>query len=295
MLFSIIIPTYNRADFIGKTINSVLNQTYKNFEIIVIDDGSTDNTREVVNNIKDERIHYYKKENEERAAARNFGVKKAKGEYVTFLDSDDLFYENHLEEANIFLSNNKPEFMFQAYDIVHLDYKEPKRFKNHDLNQLLVSDGNVMSCHGVFIENEIAKNNLFNEDRDLSASEDYELWLRLASKYKIHHNPIVTSCLIDHDSRSVVNIDKDKLILRKELFLKYTLENPDVNAFIGKKRKQFIANTYSYIALHLMLAGYKKDAIKYLIKSILKSPRIIIKKRFFVIVKRVLVIKNLRV
>ena len=283
--FSIIIPTYNRAGFIVKTINSVLNQTFVNFEVIVVDDGSTDNTEELVSAIIDKRVFYYKKNNEERAVARNYGIKKAVGEYITFLDSDDLFYENHLEEANLFIENNKIDFLFQAYEIAHLNYKEPKLFKNQDINKLLVSDGNVMSCHGVFIENVIAKNNLFNEDRDLSASEDYELWLRLASKYNIHHNQEITSCLIHHEERSVININKEALIKRKELFLKYTLENPDVNNFIGRRKNQFIANTYSYIALHLVLAKYKKEGFKYFLKAVKQKPITIFERRSLAIIK----------
>jgi glycosyltransferase involved in cell wall biosynthesis len=83
-LFSIIIPTYNRENFISETINSVLESDYKNFEIIVVDDGSTDNTKDIVNKINDSRLNYYYQDNKERGAARNNGIKKAKGEYVFF-------------------------------------------------------------------------------------------------------------------------------------------------------------------------------------------------------------------
>src|SRR5690606_12236032 len=95
--FSIIVPTYNRVSFIRKTIVSVLHQSYQNFEIVIIDDGSTDNTEKVILSLQDLRIKYYKKENEERAVARNCGIEKATGDYVTFLDSDDILYPNHFE------------------------------------------------------------------------------------------------------------------------------------------------------------------------------------------------------
>ena len=97
--FSIIIPTYNRANLISISIESVLKQTFTDFELIIVDDGSTDNTSEVVGNYTDNRIFYYKKVNEERGAARNYGIKKSCGEYVNFLDSDDFFDANHLEVA----------------------------------------------------------------------------------------------------------------------------------------------------------------------------------------------------
>ncbi|MBD3660935.1 MAG: glycosyltransferase family 2 protein, partial [Arenibacter algicola] len=106
--FSVIISTYNRASFIGRTIASVLKQDFEDFELIIVDDGSTDNTKEVVVGIEDKRIRYYKKDNAERGAARNFGAKKASGEYLNFLDSDDLLYDDHLSTAHKIIQEEKP-------------------------------------------------------------------------------------------------------------------------------------------------------------------------------------------
>src|SRR6476661_7993594 len=97
MLFSVIIPTYNRAQIVRDTIMTVLNQTYRDFEIIVVDDGSTDETQKTVDSITDNRLRYFYKTNEERSVARNFGADKANGEYLIFLDSDDRFEINHLQ------------------------------------------------------------------------------------------------------------------------------------------------------------------------------------------------------
>ena len=98
--FSIILPTFNRANFITKAIESVINQTYKNWELIVIDDGSTDNTEEIIQKFikKEKRITYYYQKNQERSAARNNGIKRAKGDYICFLDSDDLYYPTHIDQ-----------------------------------------------------------------------------------------------------------------------------------------------------------------------------------------------------
>lgn len=99
MLISIIIPTYNRGQWISKTINSVLNQTYRKFEIIVIDDGSTDNTSNILNEFvkSNSNIRYFKKINGGCSSARNLGLKYAKGELIAFLDSDDQYLPNALE------------------------------------------------------------------------------------------------------------------------------------------------------------------------------------------------------
>src|SRR5687767_11931504 len=99
IFFSVVIPTYNRADQISDTIRSFLDQNYNRFEIIVVDDGGSDNTREVVTAFKDQRISYHYKENGERAAARNYGAALAKGDYVTFYDSDDAVYPFYFSHA----------------------------------------------------------------------------------------------------------------------------------------------------------------------------------------------------
>lgn len=92
---SVIIPTYNRAHFIAQAVESVLMQTYQDFELIIIDDGSTDNTKEVLESYRD-RLHYFYQENQGRSVARNRGIELAKGEYIAFLDSDDLWLPNKL-------------------------------------------------------------------------------------------------------------------------------------------------------------------------------------------------------
>lgn len=97
ILISIITPTYNRANLLAEAIASVLHQSYGNWELIVVDDGSTDNTREVVLEPEDDRIQYLHQENQQAAAARNRGVSAARGEYLCFLDDDDLLLDNHLE------------------------------------------------------------------------------------------------------------------------------------------------------------------------------------------------------
>ncbi|MFM7681211.1 MAG: glycosyltransferase family 2 protein, partial [Bacteroidota bacterium] len=100
MFFSIIIPTYNRANLLPETIRSVQNQTFEDWECIVVDDGSTDNTNQVVEEIikLDSRIKYVFQENAERSAARNNGIRNSYGEYICFLDSDDHFLSDHLHQ-----------------------------------------------------------------------------------------------------------------------------------------------------------------------------------------------------
>ena len=110
ILFSVIIPIYNRANFIEKTINSVIEQSYSNFEIICINDGSNDQTENIVKSLQkqDLRIRLITlDENKGRCIARNKGIKNAKGDWICFLDSDDLYLKNHLETLNKLINKNK--------------------------------------------------------------------------------------------------------------------------------------------------------------------------------------------
>ena len=115
--FSIIIPTYNRGHIISETIRSALNQNYTNFEVIVVDDGSKDQTEQVVKSFDDSKLLYYKKKNAERGAARNFGISKATGDYISFLDSDDILYPAFLSNAMELLLLHHPPFFHLAYEV----------------------------------------------------------------------------------------------------------------------------------------------------------------------------------
>jgi glycosyltransferase involved in cell wall biosynthesis len=273
--FSVIIPTYNRASFLVKTIDSVLVQTETNFELIVVDDGSTDNTEALVAAIKDDRIRYIKQANSERGAARNKGVKEARGSYIYFLDSDDLLYKNHLEIAKTSLLKNPAKFYFQPYCIEDGSGKVIRNMPKlkDDLNLQLVEEGNYMSCHGVFLERETALQNPFNEDREMAGSEDYELWLRLAARVKIVAGTNVTSALVNHDDRSVFNFSAAKLITRKQKMLDALKSDSFFMEKYGKHFSSITSDAYSYVALHLPLDKshhllrwyyYKKSAAAYL-------------------------------
>ena len=97
-LVTVVIPTYNYGEYLSDAIESALKQTYKNLEVIVIDDGSSDNTEEIVKRY-DGRLSYYFKENGGISSARNYGMLKAKGEYIVFLDSDDKLHESYVERT----------------------------------------------------------------------------------------------------------------------------------------------------------------------------------------------------
>ena len=289
--FSIIIPTYNRAHLLEKTIGTVTAQTYQDFEVIVVDDGSTDDTENVVDRLirrSSAAISYVKQANSERAAARNRGLKQATGSYVLFFDSDDTLYENHLQVARDYIrQKSEPEFIHLRYDVKN-DAGEVvslgpvfESFPNKKLIR-----GNFLSCNGIFIRKDIALKNQFNEDRELSAMEDWELWLRLASQFPIHYVNTITSTVIDHKERSVVITRKQALINRIRLLIAYVTANEIVKAYYGKEFHRFRSSCYSYLSLHLSLTGKdKRTTLRYLIVSFLNFPGFLFQRRFYAIIK----------
>ena len=190
---SIIIPTFNRANLIKDTINSVLAQSYKNFELIIGDDGSTDNTEEVINSIKDLRIVYLPLPHAGLPATpRNKGIEISKGEFIAILDSDDLWLPNKLEKClscfesmtsmGLVCSN---EFIIKK-TVPTLETLQERNGKDEfiDLKKLFM--GNIISSSTAVVHRKCLDNvGNFNESKSFRAVEDYQLWLRIASKFPI--------------------------------------------------------------------------------------------------------------
>lgn len=288
ILFSIIVPTYNREAFIEKTIKSILAQTYGHFEVIIADDGSTDNTEQVVKGIGDSRVLYFKKENAERGAARNFGISKANGDFLTFVDSDDILYPNHFAEAIKLLRQNPLAEVFHlAYEYRDIEGKllAVKKHKG-DLNRQLIR-GNIISCIGIFIKKGILSGNLlFSENRALSGTEDWLLWLRLAARYKFYFSNNITACMINHDSRSVLNYDEREMMIRTQLLLEGLMADGEFMKGYGMYLPSIEAHMFSYMALHLQLSNQKKKAWEYFLKAIKLDSRELFSRRSLSIIRR---------
>lgn len=126
--FSIILPTCNREALLPRAIRSVMNQTFQDWELIVVDDGSTDETGTLVDSFSDERIRYFFQENKGQGAATNAGIQLAEGQYICFLDSDDEYFPNHLESLNVAIqARNAPIAIFRTLAVIHEPGKEKSR------------------------------------------------------------------------------------------------------------------------------------------------------------------------
>jgi len=178
MLVSIIMPSYNSSSTIFDAINSVLSQTYKNWELIIVDDHSTDSTCDVIKKINDDRIRLISLPSNSGSPAkpRNVAIKESKGQYIAFLDSDDLWYPTKLELQVDFMIKNGYKFTCTAYSIVDSNGNfsgsyTPPGFVTY--GELLFN--NSIGCLTVIVQRELIKDFVF----PICGHEDYALWLKL--------------------------------------------------------------------------------------------------------------------
>ncbi|WP_051296499.1 glycosyltransferase [Anaeroarcus burkinensis] len=185
---SVVIPTYNSAAFLKKAVKSVLQQTFINFEILIIDNCSTDDTDAVIDSFTDLRIKCFKIQNEGViAASRNLGIQKAKGEWIAFLDADDFWYPDKL---SICLANCGKECDVVRHRLLTrrngVAWKKTivKRKKTIEFEELLY-EGNCLPTSAMMVRRSVLMEvGAFSEKKCFVSVEDYELWLRLARKHK---------------------------------------------------------------------------------------------------------------
>ncbi|RMH54462.1 MAG: glycosyltransferase family 2 protein [Candidatus Hydrogenedentota bacterium] len=195
-LVSVIMPTYNRAAYIRDAIESVLAQTHTNHEIIIIDNFSQDETETIVAEYrkKHDNIVYRKfANNGVVAASRNAGMKVARGRYIAFLDSDDLWVPEKLEKQVRILEENPEVFLVYSRfyikkesKVVGIGPKHQKLYRGAVFEKLFGSV-NFIGCLTVMIRNDKKEKYYFNTDKKLIAFEDYEMWLRISRKHKVEY------------------------------------------------------------------------------------------------------------
>lgn len=185
--FSIILPNYNHGKFIRDAINSVINQNFKHWELIIIDNNSTDDSEKIIKSYKDPRIKFFKiKNNGIIAKSRNLGIKKSKADWIAFLDSDDLWYANKLSSIRSFIGEYSCDVVCSNEYKVNLknNKKTPLYYslKTKNVYKELLLYGNKLSTSSTLVSrNFLLKNRLFfDESFKLITVEDYDFWLQIA-------------------------------------------------------------------------------------------------------------------
>ena len=214
--FSVIMPAYNAEKFIKQSISSVLSQTFKEFELIVVDDGSTDSTKKIINSFKDDRIKYIYQKNQGVSAARNNAIKTSKGSWLAFLDADDVWvkdvlevYFKYIDDFDLVIGEYK--YMHEKGEVPAYDLKNIPSNKKEFFNRLL--DGNFIGTGAIAFKKSIIDSYF---DEKIKFAEDYKLWLQLASKSK--KIKIIDKILYEyrvHDSSALQNTEFKELELAR--------------------------------------------------------------------------------
>jgi len=193
---SVIIPTYNRAVFLNQAIESVLNQTYKDFELIIVDDGSTDDTKKIVGNFEDPRIEYIYQQNQKLPSARNTGAKSASGKYLAFLDDDDLFSSEKLKiQTDLLELDNSIGLIAGGWQLIDIDENLIQEYIpsiEDDIDLSNVLNKGLAPIHAIMLSRDWFET-VNGFDISLKACEDLDLWYRLClagCKMKKHLNVI---------------------------------------------------------------------------------------------------------
>jgi glycosyltransferase involved in cell wall biosynthesis len=241
--FTVIIPLFNKENFIESTLNSVLNQNFNDFEVLVINDGSTDKSEEKVLNFKDPRIHYFHKENGGVSTARNFGIAKTKSDYMTFIDADDYWYPDFLQEMFENIGRFPEQKVFSAAievetskKIFPSSYSIVKTGDFEIVNYFEASCKETVICTSCAVFHKSVFEKTGNFDITLKSGEDTDMWVRIGLNYPILFSWKILARYVYDDQSLTKN---HKTTINSLDFSKYTsLEktNPSLKKFLDLNR-----------------------------------------------------------
>lgn len=251
---SVIIPTYNRVHFLQEAIESVFRQTFQDYEIIVIDDGSSDNTKEMISKLG-HKIRYFYQDNRGRSSARNHGIQMARGEYIAFLDSDDVF----LPEKNaiqVKALDDNPEYGIVYSHALTMDEKGNPLGMSWQGNlsgwiypMNLFIKNCLITTPTVMVRANVLKH-IGGFDENMHMCEDLDLWRRIARLYPVLHilSPLVKVRLANDVVKNGINV-KTFLCGREEFYRKAFREDPSIEKMLKKDLFSEMYSTYGMLAL----------------------------------------------
>ena len=270
-LVSIIMPNFNGGKFLKQSIDSVRNQTYPNWELIIVDDFSTDESMSIINEYlpKDSRVQSYRLNNNSGTpgAPRNLAIDKAGGDYIAFLDSDDIWHPQKLEIQLKLMANYNSKFTFT--DVLPFSNEsviKPYLLENFSLNEDLINkrvDYNyllrknfIKSCSTAILRFDIIKDNRFNDDPKFRAVEDYMFWLDILKTNCEYANWVSLATTFYRESAS--SISKSKLFMVKQNYKMYNY------LFKDQKQKKLMVIckmfTYAFYSI-IQITKQKKPSL----------------------------------
>lgn len=278
--FSVIIPLYNKESFIENTLKSVINQTFTDFEVILVNDGSTDNSEEKIKKLIDNRIQYFLKENGGASSARNFGIEKAQSHYITFIDADDYWYPHFLQEMFEKIKLFPEQKVFSAAieietskNVIPAVYSIEKTNDFEIVNYFRASNKETVICTSCAVFHKSVFEKVGNFDTNIKSGQDTDLWIRIGLVYPVLFSWKILARYV-YDDKS---LSKNELYLVRKLnfskFEELEKNNPDLKKFLD-------LNRFS-LSIKCKLSNEKKLFYKY--SKAIDSNNLDFKKRFLLI------------
>lgn len=275
-LVSVVIPTHNRADLLPQAIDSVLSQDYPHVEIIVVDDGSTDDTAQIMQCYKPP-VRYIQQANQGAAAARNRGIREASGEFIAFLDSDDWFLPGKLSlQAHYLLEHPQIGLVYSAYDVID----ENRDLRWHVMPDLITGPHAYLDLlwrcmvGPITMPTVMLRRAIFDHitpfDETMRLAEDLDLWCRIARDYPIALLPESLSMVRIHYSSLTRRVNPaDKLETWRKIVGKAFADDYPFPLFY---KRRLYARIYYAAAVNAGLDGYQDHILPYLLRSLLWWP-----------------------
>ncbi|MBA4240172.1 MAG: hypothetical protein C0448_05570 [Sphingobacteriaceae bacterium] len=270
--FSIIIATFNRPKLVERAVQSVLSQSFQDFEIQIIDDGSEKNYETVIQLFKnDKRVNYYKQANEYLPSARNKGIELAKGEWICFLDDDDYYLQNHLEVLkNLITKHNFEKAIYRTFTLFEDEnnIRSSQQISKIQGNQLEYIINNTITVNNVCLHRCLLINNLF--EPSLRIAEDYNLWLRLLCRFRLFEAPEYTTVYFkSNNTMSSYNLISSEKYLISYFF---TFSNKDVNFYLKHSVQKRLLLRYTYWYFDCAIKEMKSINFQLIFKIFKKYP-----------------------
>lgn len=281
--FSIIIPTHNRASGLHVPVESILKQTFTDWELIFVDDGSRDNTRQVIGSFGDARIRYIYQENLERSAARNNGITHAQGNYICFLDDDDYYFPDHLASFHRkIVEHNFPVAVLYCDTVEDRDgrmipFIQPKVEARNPVEWVFLT---VLGSPRTCVHRDVFKKYRFNPD--ISVGEDVDLWVRVFREFPVIYNEAATVAFVTHPGRTVIREESFFSSLEN---LKRIIREDHRKLISARVRRTTLSNAYLRIAQYYINTNRRIKALTYLFYGLMRFPGHRTKEKIYLILK----------
>lgn len=242
--FSVVISVFNKEKYIGETLKSVLAQTFSDFEIVVLNDGSTDNSEAEILKFTDARIRYFSAENQGASAARNFTIKQAKAAYIALMDADDYWYPFYLEEQNRLITAFPEESVFATATEIKRNgkiFKNNYSVKTSGTAAVVVDYFEASQFDSVLLSiSTVLKKEVFENvgwyDPNIKSGEDTDLYVRIGLKYKVVFSPKVCATYIVRKNSLFQSVKKLEEKANFKAYESFEKDNPALKKFLDLNR-----------------------------------------------------------